>query len=73
MGLPFLPYASGSSLEVSCLCPRCVPTHSPQGEGGRGIADPAGKHPEVGIVREVELQDAGEEPLRGILAKPGVR
>lgn len=51
----------------------CAPTLSPQGEGGRGVADPAGKHPKVSIMREVDLQDGGEEVLRGILAKPGER
>lgn len=60
-------------MEVSLLWPKHLPTRSPQGEGGRGIADPAGKHPKVGIVREVELQDAAEETLRGVLCQPGGR
>lgn len=51
-------------------CPQQVPIRSPQGEGGRGIADPAGKHPKISIVGEVELQDAGQELLRGVLARP---
>lgn len=55
------------------IWPLCAPTLSPQGEGGRGVADPAGKHPEVSVMREVDVQDGGEEVLRGILAKPGER
>lgn len=51
-------------------CRQQVPTRSPQGEGGRGIADPAGKHPKIGTAGEVELQDAAQELLRRVLARP---
>lgn len=44
-------------------CPQQVPTCLLQGEGGCDIVNPAGKHPEIGIVGEIELQDAGQELL----------